>query len=41
MEVGELFVTATHVRVVGDVRHFAAMLFTPSMIGHLLKRHGC
>jgi len=40
MEVGELFVTATHVRVVCDVRHLAAMLFTLSMIGQLLKRHG-
>lgn len=41
MEVGGFFMTATDVRVIGDDRHFATMLFTLSMIGHLLKGHGC
>jgi hypothetical protein len=36
VQVGELFVTATNVRVVGGFRHLAAMLLALSMIGQPL-----
>jgi hypothetical protein len=40
MKVGEFFMTATDVRVIGNDRHFAAMLLALSMIGQLLRGHG-
>jgi hypothetical protein len=40
MQLRKFFVPATDVGVGRAFRHFAAMLLTLTVIGHLIKRHG-
>jgi hypothetical protein len=40
MQLRKFFVPATDVGVGRTFRHFAAMLLTLTLIGHLIKRHG-
>ena len=40
MQLRKFFVPATDVGVGRTFRHFAAMLLTLTVIGHLIKRHG-
>jgi hypothetical protein len=40
MQVGQFFVPAPDIGVGRGFRHFSAMLFTRTMIGHLIVRHG-
>lgn len=40
MQVGQFFVPTPYIGIGRGFRHFAAMLLTLTMIGHLIVRHG-